>query len=490
MLVLGLRVGLVAGWICWRWIVIQESIPFIFIIFWAFITWMWRFLHVAALDHLFWFHRFSEILYFFDRFFNWKWHILFDCFSLIFRLPFISWTCGACLLFLHGGGGGTFGISRARGQFGYTALMKAAEKGHADFARLLLDAGADTEAKTNVRASAGAGVACESCCSGRCVDWWLMFNEMFHFHFYFHILFSDFLPSLQWRFQCADSNCSFKERTNNCHFILSIFILRALHHMVVVYFVRCGSRTAFLISHIILRLLCFLRSTFYIENARHLIFLKYYSPLSILWTCGVFVAFIVWRRWRRHHWAHRLRAQYNRTALILAAENGRADCLRLLLDAGADKNAKIIVRVSAGFGVWWLWSFSRAFITWIWCVLCVAAPIIFSEFTYFFETVHFFVRFFMLKLSDAIFHFFFSDINLLRCFVIYLPFCMAASAAAHWHLLRAQDGWTALICAGYHGKADCVRLLLGSGADTEAKDNVRLISSAILFSFWWLCLIF
>ena len=32
-------------------------------------------------------------------------------------------------------------------------------------------------------------------------------------------------------------------------------------------------------------------------------------------------------------------------ALICAARNGRADCLRLLIDAGADKNARDNVRV-------------------------------------------------------------------------------------------------------------------------------------------------
>ena len=40
-----------------------------------------------------------------------------------------------------------------------------------------------------------------------------------------------------------------------------------------------------------------------------------------------------------------LRAQDGRTALIYAAANGHADCARLLLDAGADKEAKCNVRV-------------------------------------------------------------------------------------------------------------------------------------------------
>jgi hypothetical protein len=37
-------------------------------------------------------------------------------------------------------------------------------------------------------------------------------------------------------------------------------------------------------------------------------------------------------------------AQDGWTALILAAEYDHADCVRLLLDAGADKNAKTRVR--------------------------------------------------------------------------------------------------------------------------------------------------
>ena len=53
------------------------------------------------------------------------------------------------------------------------------------------------------------------------------------------------------------------------------------------------------------------------------------------------------------------RAQEGSTALILAAINGHAECARLLLDAGADTNAKDMVRASAGGGVrgvlelWW-----------------------------------------------------------------------------------------------------------------------------------------
>ncbi len=42
------------------------------------------------------------------------------------------------------------------------------------------------------------------------------------------------------------------------------------------------------------------------------------------------------------------RAQYGSTALIWAAMRGHADCARLLLDAGADKETTDDVRASAG----------------------------------------------------------------------------------------------------------------------------------------------
>jgi ankyrin repeat protein len=45
------------------------------------------------------------------------------------------------------------------------------------------------------------------------------------------------------------------------------------------------------------------------------------------------------------HW----RAQHGRTPLIWAAEKGHTDCARLLLDAGADTNAKGDVRARASF---------------------------------------------------------------------------------------------------------------------------------------------
>ena len=55
-------------------------------------------------------------------------------------------------------------------------------------------------------------------------------------------------------------------------------------------------------------------------------------------------------RWRLSHCGGALgrRAQVRLTALMHAGYNGRADCARLLLAAGADTNAKDVVRARAG----------------------------------------------------------------------------------------------------------------------------------------------
>ena len=61
----------------------------------------------------------------------------------------------------------------------------------------------------------------------------------------------------------------------------------------------------------------------------------------------IILRFIISRpliRFNLYHLASRARAQCEGTALINAAVNGHADCVRLLLDAGADKEAKTIVR--------------------------------------------------------------------------------------------------------------------------------------------------
>ena len=39
--------------------------------------------------------------------------------------------------------------------------------------------------------------------------------------------------------------------------------------------------------------------------------------------------------------------------------------------------------------------------------------------------------------------------------------------------LPTQDGRTPLIRAAWRGRTDCIRLRLESGADKDAKDNVR-----------------
>ena len=62
------------------------------------------------------------------------------------------------------------------------------------------------------------------------------------------------------------------------------------------------------------------------------------------------------RRLRRRLTCGAAAAQDGCTALICSGSNGRADCVRLLLDAGADKEAKDRVRVSEGDAFGALWS--------------------------------------------------------------------------------------------------------------------------------------
>jgi anti-sigma regulatory factor (Ser/Thr protein kinase) len=52
----------------------------------------------------------------------------------------------------------------------------------------------------------------------------------------------------------------------------------------------------------------------------------------------------------------------------------------------------------------------------------------------------------------------------------------AHMCAVHAHSFN-QNGNTALIVAAEEGRADCLRLLMDSGADVEASDNVRAESS-------------
>jgi ankyrin repeat protein len=52
--------------------------------------------------------------------------------------------------------------------------------------------------------------------------------------------------------------------------------------------------------------------------------------------------------------SHLERTQQNKTALIAAAEMGHTDCVRLLLDAGAE--AKDMVRVGRFFAIFMLFS--------------------------------------------------------------------------------------------------------------------------------------
>ena len=50
--------------------------------------------------------------------------------------------------------------------------------------------------------------------------------------------------------------------------------------------------------------------------------------------------------------------------------------------------------------------------------------------------------------------------------------------------VRAQEGDTALIWAGFNGHADCARLLLDAGADKTAANKVRMSVGGCVRAFW------
>ena len=93
-----------------------------------------------------------------------------------------------------------------------------------------------------------------------------------------------------------------------------------------------------IVAHCILIGSCVTLWTYALSVRRH-VYMR--VCVTLIWVV------VPWRR-RPHTWAHLAhnRAQNESTALILAAEKGRVDCVRLLLEAGADKNAQDRVRAS------------------------------------------------------------------------------------------------------------------------------------------------
>ena len=134
-------------------------------------------------------------------------------------------------------------------------------------------------------------------------------------------------------------------------------------------------------------------------------------------------------------------AQDADTALVHAVRWEHADCVRLLLDAGADTNAKNEVhdRSLRRNGV---------------CLHMSWAIII---------LIHFY---------RALSH------CLLVCTVRVLARTLTPRVGMRHGDLRTQNGWTALMNAAEFGRTDCARLLIDAGADTEAKDEVRVWSAA------------
>ncbi len=164
---------------------------------------------------------------------------------------------------------------------------------------------------------------------------------------------------------------------------------------------------------------------------------------------------------------------------MFAAANGEAECVRLLIDAGADKNAKNDVRR--------------------WSLLCWGASMFLFHLQGYSITFQFFI-------CVTLFRFLFKNIMicLLRASFLFFPFpCVVAHLLARllkfvfsfqrlccvymhltcvrWRLCcmgggesDSQLGWAALIYAAESGHAECARLLIDAGADKDAKNDVRV----------------
>lgn len=107
------------------------------------------------------------------------------------------------------------------------------------------------------------------------------------------------------------------------------------------------------------------------------------------------------------------------TALFRAANNGRSDCLQLLLENGADTKVKDNVRDT-------FLQVKRA------CELCLSLR---------------------------------TDLN--------IDLSVHLSRPATHASMPSQAGYTALIRAALKGHIDCVRLLVEAGADKDTFDAVR-----------------
>ncbi len=157
------------------------------------------------------------------------------------------------------------------------------------------------------------------------------------------------------------------------------------------------------------------------------------------------------RVWQHQILGHlgRARTQRGYSALMCATDAALVGCTQVLIDAGADKNAKANVR----------------FQSIVFCMLDRSVSV--SQ-----------------MLECLCFHemcLCFSFVN--DCVFRGLRFGILMYACVWWCLIacdHAQNGWTALINAAVHGRSYCVRLLLDAGADIFASDNVRVLSLAPL----------
>ncbi len=143
-----------------------------------------------------------------------------------------------------------------------------------------------------------------------------------------------------------------------------------------------------------------------------------------------------------------------------AAAKGHADCARLLLDAGADKDAKDMVHVISRCSLFFNCNFHLYY--------CLSRYFLISNGTMIIFDMSPYSSTWVLYLCSV------SQFNLWN--VSHVPlayFCAIAFLFCGDVESDLQGGWTALICAAFNGRVDCARLLIDAGADKGALTAVR-----------------
>jgi hypothetical protein len=177
-------------------------------------------------------------------------------------------------------------------------------------------------------------------------------------------------------------------------------------------------------------------------------------------------------------------AQYGSVALMYAAREGHADCVRLLIDAGADKDASNNVR-RRSLPSTCFFSLRVLFILIEWFpIFKDTVTAVLSAFLFF---CLFPGRAVFYPLSLQVLSLFSKFTNSFTFEMLSFVVCEYAGAVSCCEI-DSQLGYTALMGAARNGRADCVQLLIDAGADKDIRSEVRSSRCLLALAPSCLCL--